>query len=108
LFHHLPTQQSVVQKRPQKRRTKLNAYSLKRFPAGWRGCYGARLNKEINAAFADPAMKARLIDTGGSMLPGSAADFGRLMAEETEKWAKVTRRPVPGSEAPSTGAVVEL
>jgi tripartite-type tricarboxylate transporter receptor subunit TctC len=50
-----------------------------------------RLNREINAAFTDPAMKARLLDTGGNVLPGSPADFGRLMAEETEKWAKVIR-----------------
>ena len=49
------------------------------------------LNKEINAAFADPKMKARLADTGGVVLPGSPADFGRLIAEETEKWAKVVK-----------------
>jgi tripartite-type tricarboxylate transporter receptor subunit TctC len=50
-----------------------------------------RLNREINAAFTDPAMKARLGDTGGAVLAGSPADFGRLMAEETEKWGKVIR-----------------
>ncbi len=50
-----------------------------------------RLNKEINAAFTDPTMKARLVDTGGAALPGSPADFGRLMAGETEKWAKVIK-----------------
>ena len=50
-----------------------------------------RLNKEINAAFADPAMQARLADTGGSVLPGSPAEFGRLMVEETAKWAKVIK-----------------
>jgi tripartite-type tricarboxylate transporter receptor subunit TctC len=50
-----------------------------------------RLNKEINSAFADPGMKARLADTGGTPLPGSAADFGRLIAEETGKWAKVIK-----------------
>jgi tripartite-type tricarboxylate transporter receptor subunit TctC len=49
------------------------------------------LNAAINAAFADPGMKARLADTGGSVLPGSPADFGRLMALETEKWAKVVK-----------------
>jgi tripartite-type tricarboxylate transporter receptor subunit TctC len=49
------------------------------------------LNKEINAAFTDPKMKARLADTGGIVLPGSPADFGRLIAEETEKWAKVVK-----------------
>jgi tripartite-type tricarboxylate transporter receptor subunit TctC len=50
-----------------------------------------KLNKEINAAFADPAMKARLLDTGGTALPGLPADFGWLMAKETEKWAKVIK-----------------
>jgi tripartite-type tricarboxylate transporter receptor subunit TctC len=50
-----------------------------------------RLNREINAAFADPAMKARFADTGGSVLPGSPAEFGKLIAEETEKWGKVVK-----------------
>ena len=50
-----------------------------------------RLNQVINAAFADPKMKARLADTGGAALPGSPAEFGKLLAEETEKWAKVIR-----------------
>ena len=56
-----------------------------------------RLNREINAAFTDSTMKARLLDTGGAVLPGSPAEFGRLMTEETEKWAKVikTSRPKP-------------
>ena len=48
-----------------------------------------RLNGEINAAFADPTMTARLRDTGGIVLAGSPADFGRVMAAETGKWAKV-------------------
>ena len=50
-----------------------------------------RLNVEMNAAFVDPTMKARLGDTGGTALAGTPADFGRLMAEETEKWAKVIK-----------------
>jgi tripartite-type tricarboxylate transporter receptor subunit TctC len=50
-----------------------------------------RLNKEINAALADPKMKARLADVGGTTLAGSPADFGKLIAEETEKWAKVIK-----------------
>jgi tripartite-type tricarboxylate transporter receptor subunit TctC len=50
-----------------------------------------KLNKEINAALADPGMKARFADIGGEALAGSPADFGRLIAEETEKWAKVVR-----------------
>ena len=50
-----------------------------------------RLNKEINAALADPKMKARIADLGGTGLPGSPADFGKLIADETEKWGKVVR-----------------
>ena len=50
-----------------------------------------KLNKEINAAFTDPAMKARLLEIGDTALPGSPADFGRLMAGETAKWAKVIK-----------------
>jgi tripartite-type tricarboxylate transporter receptor subunit TctC len=51
----------------------------------------ATLNASINAAFADPAMRERLADTGGSTLAGSPAEFGKLLAEETEKWAKVVK-----------------
>jgi len=51
----------------------------------------ATLNAAINAGFADAAMQARLADTGGSLLPGSPADFGRVLAEETEKWARVVK-----------------
>jgi len=50
-----------------------------------------KLNREINAALADPQMKARLADLGATPLPGSPADFGRLIAEETEKLAKVVK-----------------
>ena len=50
-----------------------------------------KLNKEINAALDDPKMKARLAELGGVVLPGSPAQFGKLIAEETEKWAKVIR-----------------
>jgi tripartite-type tricarboxylate transporter receptor subunit TctC len=49
------------------------------------------LNKEINAALGDPKMKARLADLGGTPLLGSAADFGKLIADETEKWGKVVK-----------------
>jgi tripartite-type tricarboxylate transporter receptor subunit TctC len=49
------------------------------------------LNKEINAALADPAMKTRLADLGGTVLGGSSADFGKLIADETEKWGKVVK-----------------
>jgi tripartite-type tricarboxylate transporter receptor subunit TctC len=50
-----------------------------------------RINREINAAFADAAMKARLADTGGMPLPGSPAEFAKVLADETEKWGKVVR-----------------
>jgi tripartite-type tricarboxylate transporter receptor subunit TctC len=51
----------------------------------------ALLNREINAGIADPKIKARLVDLGGMPIPGSPADFGRLLAEETEKWSKVVK-----------------
>jgi tripartite-type tricarboxylate transporter receptor subunit TctC len=50
-----------------------------------------KLNREINAALADPKIRTRLADLGGTVLPGSAADFGKLVADETEKWAKVVK-----------------
>jgi tripartite-type tricarboxylate transporter receptor subunit TctC len=50
-----------------------------------------KLNKEINAALADPTIKARISDLGGTVLPGSPSDFGKIVADETEKWAKVVR-----------------
>ena len=50
-----------------------------------------RLNKEINAGLADPKLNARFTELGGTVFPGSAADFGAFMADETEKWAKVIR-----------------
>src|SRR5262249_17367115 len=48
-----------------------------------------RLNKEINAAIADPKMRARLADLGGTVLPGSPSAFGKLTGEEREKGGKV-------------------
>jgi tripartite-type tricarboxylate transporter receptor subunit TctC len=50
-----------------------------------------KLNKEINAALADPKMNARLADLGGVALPGSPPEFGKLIADETEKWAEVIK-----------------
>ena len=50
-----------------------------------------KLNKEINAGLADPKIKARLADLGATVLAGSPADFGKLIAEETEKWGKVMK-----------------
>jgi tripartite-type tricarboxylate transporter receptor subunit TctC len=50
-----------------------------------------KLNKEINAGLADPGMKARLAELGGILMPGTPAQFGQVIAEETEKWAKVIK-----------------
>jgi tripartite-type tricarboxylate transporter receptor subunit TctC len=50
-----------------------------------------RLNKEINLALADPGIKARFIDLGGAPLPLTPSDYGKLIADETEKWAKVVK-----------------
>ena len=66
--------------------------------SGWNGVGAPRntpieiidkLNREINHALADPKLKARLADLGGTVLPGSPADFGKLIADETERWARV-------------------
>ena len=50
-----------------------------------------KLNKEINAALADPRTNARLVALGGTPFTGSPAEFGKLIADETEKWAKVVK-----------------
>jgi tripartite-type tricarboxylate transporter receptor subunit TctC len=50
-----------------------------------------KLNKEVDAGLSDPKLKARLADLGGTVLAGSPADFGKLIAEETEKWGKVVK-----------------
>jgi tripartite-type tricarboxylate transporter receptor subunit TctC len=50
-----------------------------------------RLNAEANAILADPKAKARFTELGAILLPGSAADFGKLIADETEKWGKVVK-----------------
>jgi tripartite-type tricarboxylate transporter receptor subunit TctC len=50
-----------------------------------------KLNKEVNAGLADPKLKARLAVLGGTVLPGSPEEFGKLIAEETEKWGKVVQ-----------------
>jgi tripartite-type tricarboxylate transporter receptor subunit TctC len=51
----------------------------------------AKLNTEVNAALADLKLKARLADLGGTMMMGSPADFGKFLADETEKWGKVVK-----------------
>ena len=50
-----------------------------------------KLNKEVNAALADPKLKLQLADLGGTALVGSPTDFGKYIADETEKWGKVIR-----------------
>lgn len=60
-------------------------------PKGTPGAIVERLNREVNAILARPDVKAQLADLGASLLPGSADDFGRLIADETAKWGKVIR-----------------
>src|SRR5215831_10037525 len=60
-------------------------------PAGTPASIVERLNQEFNAAFADPKMKARIAELGGTPLPGSPADFAKFFASETEKWAEVVK-----------------
>ena len=50
-----------------------------------------KLNQEINAAVVDPNMKKRLTELGVAVFAGSSADFGKFIADETEKWAKVVK-----------------
>jgi tripartite-type tricarboxylate transporter receptor subunit TctC len=68
--------------------------------SGWNGVCAPRntpveiigkLNNAINAGLADPKVKGRLVDLGATTIAGSPADFGKLIVEETEKWAKVIR-----------------
>jgi tripartite-type tricarboxylate transporter receptor subunit TctC len=57
-----------------------------------------KLNKAINEALADPAMQTKLAELGGTNIPGTPEDFGKIIAEETDKWAKVVK---------ATGATAE-
>ena len=50
-----------------------------------------RLNREINTGLASPVIKVQFADLGATTFPGSPADFGKLIADETEKWAKVIK-----------------
>jgi tripartite-type tricarboxylate transporter receptor subunit TctC len=68
--------------------------------AGWHGIGAPKntpakvvkmLNKEINAGLADPKMKARIADLGATVLAGTPAEFGKFIADETEKWGKVVK-----------------
>jgi tripartite-type tricarboxylate transporter receptor subunit TctC len=58
-------------------------------PAGTPAEIVAKINKEINAGLADPRLKARFAELGGTPLALSPAEFGKFIADETEKWAKV-------------------
>ena len=49
------------------------------------------MNKEVSAALDDPKMRARFTNLAGTVLPGSPANFGKFIADETEKWAKVVK-----------------
>jgi hypothetical protein len=49
------------------------------------------LNKELNAGVADPKVKARIVELGGTVLGGSPAEFGTILSAATEKWAKVIK-----------------
>ncbi|MCC8432511.1 tripartite tricarboxylate transporter substrate binding protein [uncultured Reyranella sp.] len=60
-------------------------------PAGTSAEVVARLNEASNAAIADPKISARLAELGATPLPGSPADFAKLIADETERWARVVR-----------------
>jgi tripartite-type tricarboxylate transporter receptor subunit TctC len=60
-------------------------------PKGTPAAIVEKLNKEVNAVLADPAIKTRMLELGSEPLPGSIADFAKLIADETEKWAKVVR-----------------
>jgi tripartite-type tricarboxylate transporter receptor subunit TctC len=51
----------------------------------------AQLNNEVNAGLTDPTLRSRFAELGGTTLPGSTADFGKLISDETEKWAKVIK-----------------
>jgi tripartite-type tricarboxylate transporter receptor subunit TctC len=67
-------------------------------PAGTPRDVVEKLNREVNAALADPAMQAKLAELGGTLIPGTPEDFGKIIVEETDKWAKVVK---------ATGATAE-
>ena len=64
----------------------------------------SKLNKEINAALAEPGTTSRFADIGGSVVGGSSTDFAKLVSDETEKWGKLIRAD---TSRPSTFAQVE-
>jgi len=60
-------------------------------PRAPRPISSTKLNRAVTTALADPKLKARLAGLGGEAMPMSPAEFGKLVAEETEKWAKVVK-----------------
>ena len=58
----------------------------------------SKLNRTVNEALADPAMQAKLAELGGTLIPGTPEDFGKMIADETAKWAPVVK---------ATGATAE-
>ncbi len=74
-----------------RRRAEQLALDQDQFRAGTPVAIVDKLNLEINAALADPKLKARLAELGGAALPGSPADFAQLIAQETEKWRTAVR-----------------
>ena len=69
-----------------------------RVPKGTPRAIIDKLNRTVNEALADPAMQAKLAELGGALIPGTPEDFGKIIADETEKWAKVVK---------ATGATAE-
>ena len=67
-------------------------------PAGTPRDVVEKLNREVNAALADPAMQGKLAELGGTLIPGTPEDFGKIIADETDKWSKVVK---------ATGATAE-
>jgi len=57
-----------------------------------------KLNKTVNEALADPALQAKLAELGGTLIAGTPEDFGKIIADETDKWSKVVK---------ATGATAE-
>ena len=68
-------------------------------PAGTPRDVIEKLNRAVNDALADPGMQAKLAELGGTLIPGTPEDFGKLIADETDKWAKVVK---------ATGATAEI
>jgi tripartite-type tricarboxylate transporter receptor subunit TctC len=68
-----------------------NSWSGVTAPKGTPSEIVIKLNQEVNAAIADPKFKSRIAELGATTLPGSSADFGKLIVDEIEKWGKVIR-----------------